>query len=395
MRKLLNKIFFRKTGWGNLVVASLGFFLGLVIILLSFNLYLKFRIIDKQQGNYISLNKKVKFGVLNESDASFSKQEIEELRNQEFIKAVGEFDHARFDAQVKSKQFGNLSSLLPLESVPDEYIDCELPYQWRRYHKRWDPDRKIVPVVVSRDMFNMLNLSFTFSQGLPQISEDVAKSFPVDFKIWEGKREIRLQARIVGFSDRISSILVPDSFMKWANKELMGDDKQYCTRVIVETANTSSADFESYMAEKGYSISVDDLRRQKVMSSLFITISIVAFLGICFMILGVALVIAQFSMIILSAKTELQLLLQLGYSRSKIAKHFNSIILVYLFLLMVIGLGVFAVTAEYVDRLIGQILSSLSTGFETEVIYVSLGIFVLCSLITILQFQRALRSKAL
>ncbi len=393
MRKMLNKIFFRKTGWGNVIIASLGYFLGLVIILLSFNLYLKFLLIEQQHGNFITLNKQVKFGVLNEADASFSDEEVNDLEQQVFIKKVGKFDHARFNAQIKAPQIGNLSSLLPLESVPDEFIDCDLPYKWRRYHKRWDPDKKLVPVVVSREMFNMLNLSFTFQQGIPQLSEDFAKSIPVDFKIWEGDKKYQLKAKIVGFSDRISSILVPDSFMKWANKELVNSYTVYSTRLIVETAGSTSSEFEAYMKDRGYVVSLDDLLRQKRMSALYITISIVAFLGLAFMALSVALVIAQFSMIVLSAKSELQLLLQLGYNRNKIGWHFGSIVMIYLFSLTVASLAVFVTFSEFVDRIVGRIIPSLSTGFETEVIFISIGIYVLCSIITIIQIQRALRSK--
>lgn len=392
MGKLFNKIFFRSTSWVNVMIASLGYTIGMVIILQCFNLYLKFSLLDAVHGNYISINKEIKFGTLKESQASFSKEEVEDMSKQPFVKKIGTYGHARFNTKVILKQY-KLHTLSPLESVPDEFIDCELPHKWRRYHKKWDPDNKVIPVIVSRDLFNMINLSFTFQQGLPQVSEEIAMALQGDLTIWEGDKVIKRKVQIVGFTDRISSILVPESFLNWANKELLDSEEQFATRVIMETTNSSSAEFEAYMKAHNYGISLDDLNRQKLMSALYLIISIIASVGAIFMALTMALIIAQLSNIVLGAKEELQLLLQMGYSRSKIASHFNLVTGAYLLACTIVGLSLFAILSRSVDELVGKVLPQLSTGFETEVIYIALSIFGLCLLIAAIGFRKALSRK--
>lgn len=52
----------------------------------------------------------------------------------------------------------------------------------------------------------------------------------------EGKRQ-HFEGRIVGFSDRLNTILVPQQFMDWANQTFAPEKTVGFSRLIVEAGN--------------------------------------------------------------------------------------------------------------------------------------------------------------
>jgi hypothetical protein len=97
------------------------------------------------------------------------------------------------------------------ESVPDKILDGAGD-DWQ-----WNEKEKFIPVVIPRDYLALYNFGFAGSRGLPQISENIVKT--VKFKVsvrGKGKNEI-FTGRIVGFSDYLNTILVPQQFMDCEN----------------------------------------------------------------------------------------------------------------------------------------------------------------------------------
>ena len=134
--------------------------------------------------------------------STFTDEEIEDLRSQDFIEAVGVFVSNQFKVNASSQMLGFYTELF-FESVPDEFIDVSNSrWQW----SKGDPE---IPVILSRDYLALYNFGFAPSQGLPQFTPNTISKVSMDVNISGNGLRKTFQGRIIGFSDRINSILVP------------------------------------------------------------------------------------------------------------------------------------------------------------------------------------------
>lgn len=60
------------------------------------------------------------------------------------------------------------------------------------------------------------------------------------------------KGNIVGFSNRLNTILVPQSFMKWANENFAPNAEAQPARLIIEVSNPADSAIASYFQKKGY-----------------------------------------------------------------------------------------------------------------------------------------------
>src|SRR4051812_33161120 len=104
MRALLNKIFSRKLGIGKFLISAFAFLLGLSLVLLALQAYVKingFVAPKKNASDFIMLNKEVSMGhTLFGGKAEFSKEDVEDLKRQEFVEELGIFNSNQFQAKA-------------------------------------------------------------------------------------------------------------------------------------------------------------------------------------------------------------------------------------------------------------------------------------------------------
>ena len=60
------------------------------------------------------------------------------------------------------------------------------------------------------------------------------------------------KGNIVGFSNRLNTILVPQSFMDWANKNFAPEKEAEPSRLIVEVKNPTDTAITDYFQQKNY-----------------------------------------------------------------------------------------------------------------------------------------------
>lgn len=65
------------------------------------------------------------------------------------------------------------------------------------------------------------------------------------------------KGNIVGFSNRLNTILVPQSFMKWANENFAPNAEAQPARLIIEVSNPADSAIASYFRRK-------DMKRKMV-----------------------------------------------------------------------------------------------------------------------------------
>ena len=203
-----------------------GFFFanlcGMVIVLLSVQFYKDVLPVFTEgdsfmKKDYVIVSKKVStLGSFVGKSKTFSEQDIAEISEQPFTKGVGAFIPSQFkvSAGMGMENVGlHMSTAMFFESVPDEYVDVNLD-KWE-----FDEYERVVPIIIPRNYLNLYNFGFAQSRSLPQLSEGVMGMVNLDIRITGVGRTENFKGKIVGFSNRLNTILVPETFMTWANNE--------------------------------------------------------------------------------------------------------------------------------------------------------------------------------
>ena len=201
-----------------------GFFfanlLGMLVVLLSIQFYSDVVPVFTQgdsfiKNDYLILSKRISMvGSLMGRDNGFTENEIEDIRKQTFCKSVGRFSSTQYHvaARMGMEGFPTMTTDLFFESVPDQYIDANLN-GWRFSAG----DEAVVPIILPRSYLAIYNFGFAQSRNLPQLSEGVMGMMTLDIRLSGQGRTEQMKGRIVGFSNRLNTILVPQAFMDWAN----------------------------------------------------------------------------------------------------------------------------------------------------------------------------------
>ncbi len=320
--KLTGKIFWGKQSRWQLSVATAGFWIGLFITLLSLQFYLDIRQLFKEsedEKSYIIVNKTV--NLMNMFDKSFSRfteTQLDSLRQQPFVKDMGVFRTNTFNIYADVSEQMGLAFDLYMESVPDRFLDT-LPSTFD-----WDSTDAIVPVLVASDFLRIYNFSLAMSQkSMPQLSPLTIQLIPIKIKISGNGRSRLVTAKVVGFTDRIPSVLVPESFLLWANENYGDEPAPQPTRVILEVDDPASTMLKEYLQAKNYDTNQDQLRLGSMANTLKIISGVAGGIGGMFVFLSFAIFLMNFQLIISRAKYEIALLLDLGYTPRQLAQTLN------------------------------------------------------------------------
>lgn len=303
-----------------------GFFfanlVGMLIVLLSIQFYQDIIPVFTQgdsfmKKDYLIVTKKVSaLSSLTGQNNLFDQDEIDNLQSQKFTKSVGSFTPSQFNVSAGLGMQGqgmHLSTEMFFESVPDAFIDIKLD-QWH-----FNPDTHTIPIIIPRNYLNLYNFGFAQSRGLPKLSEGLMSLIQMDVMLSGNQKSERYKGQIVGFSNRLNTILVPQSFMEWANKAFAPDKTPTPARLIVEVKNPSDAAIVDYFKQKGYNTEDGKLDAGKTTYFLRFVIGIVLGVGVLISLLSFYILILSIFLLLQKNTTKLENLLLLGYSPFKIS----------------------------------------------------------------------------
>lgn len=339
--KLLNQILWAGKNKWQTYGAAMGAFLGLFLVLTAFQFYHDLQSLirgDNATDQYILINKKVNFFNTLGAKASFAAEEIDSILDQSFILEVGAFNSNQYKVGASSPVFGFYTELF-FESVPDRFVDGNLG----RFN--WEEGQKEIPIMMSRDYLALYNFGFAPSQGLPQFTPNTISRVSVDVIIRGNGMRRTYKGRVVGFSDRINSIIVPQNFLEWSNKKFGNNAKSDPSRLILKTDNPYSADLQNYLENKNYEVSSGKLIGGKLTTLLQSIISVVGLIGIIIVLLSVLVFVLNFQLIISQSKEDIRLLLQMGYKNKQVSDILNRRLL-----RLFIGIFIAVILAMIVSR---------------------------------------------
>lgn len=291
------------------------------------------------------------------SGKSFSKEDITELEAQEFISSVGAFSSSEFEV-YGSIAFGGrkLSTMLFFESVPNSFLDIQ-PKEWE-----YEKSDSTIPIILPRNYLNLYNFGFSSTQQLPQITEDIIKRVELEITLRGNNLRGDYVGRVVGFSDRINTILVPQTFMDWANTEYGESGNQEATRLIIEVENPTDPELVAFLDANNYEVENKPSESSKAMFILKVCVAIVICIGVIFSILSIIILTLSIYLLLQKNITKLENLVLIGYTPQRVALPYNLLtlilnlsILIISIIIIVVGQGFYM---GYISQLAGCELSS-------------------------------------
>ncbi|RYY96050.1 MAG: hypothetical protein EOO11_14410 [Chitinophagaceae bacterium] len=295
-------------------LSYIGLGIGVLLLLCSAQMFVNIQQllqrsnVQKSGYDFISITRTVTNATMGQPDKNlFHAKEIDEVRQQPFVQGVAPLLANRYRVQMSAGSMIPLRIDLFLESLEHEFIDT-LPPSFA-----WTPGQEQVPLIVSSDFLEAYNV-FAPGQGLPQLSSETVTSIPLLLTCSGRGQQLQFYARIVAFSDRINSVLVPKTFLDWSNNAIGEGPDEGSARLFVKTKDANEPKLLTFLDQRGYKVNSDKTkfgRTKGVLQGIFTGLGI---FGLLVVVLALMLFSFYLQLVIARSRESLQLLLTLGYS---------------------------------------------------------------------------------
>jgi len=300
----------------------LGYFglgIGVLLLLVSMQMFVNIQQLlsenaPRKSGGYdfISISKTITNANMGK-DNSFTNEDLSKLKEQPTIAGVAPLISNKFRVRATAGDIIPFSTDLFLESINNNFIDTVPP------SFTWQPGQIVVPIIFSSDFLEMYNV-FAPAQGLPQLSAKTISSVNIILECSGPYGTQNFKGNVVALSDRINSLLVPQTFMNWSNFYFMHDTTVHASRVYVKTKDANDPKLINYLDQQDYHLNKDKVRFSRIKSVLQNIVSALGVFGILVIVLALMLFSFYLQLMIAKSKDNLRLLLTLGYSPKWLAK---------------------------------------------------------------------------
>lgn len=379
------------------VAQLVGFFIanlcGMVIVMLGIQFYNDVSPVFTQEDSfikkdYIVVTKKVStLGSIAGKSGTFSSYEVDDLKLQPFTVQVGAFQPAQFKVSAGISFGGmDMSTAMFLESVPDNFVDVKAD-AWK-YTEGQDE----IPIIIPRNYLNLYNFGFARSRNLPQLSEGMVGLVSLNLYLsGNGMREMK-KGRIVGFSNRLNTILVPEAFMRIANATYGGNKSWEPSRLIIEVNNPADERIAGYFSDNGYETEDNKLDSGKITWFLKLAVGVVMTVGLVISILSFYILLLSIYLLLQKNMDKLENLILMGYSVSRVAVPYQVLTVVMNFSVLILSVIILLlVRSVYIDAL-SYIITDLGDRNVLQSCICGVILFVLVSAYNIIAIRRKIKS---
>lgn len=304
-------------------------FIGLAIIIAGIQFWLDARGLWQSdngfmQSDLLVLNKRVTSSATwGDSEPVFDDTELADLKRQPWVRAAAPFTASDYRVWASVGTGGrSMSTMLFFESVPDAFVDGK-GADWG-----FRPGDSEVPVIIPKDYLALYNFGFAGSAGLPRMSEGVIGSIPLRLTLSSDDRtRVReLNGRIAGYSNKLNTILVPESFMQWSNETLGSGKSVRPSRVAVDVRIPGDVAIKPYLEEHGLEVAGDKSNSQAAYL-LRVVAGIVVGVGLFITALSLVILLLSMSLLLEKNRDKLHSLLMLGYPLSTVSRPYRQLVL--------------------------------------------------------------------
>ena len=328
-KSLLSKLLRKNVSSMQLGGSAIANLIGLIIVGIALQFYLDLRPIFNDEESFVKSDYLVVTRKVTGMDAlmggsEISEAEVADIEAQPWVRRVGRFTASDYEVRAAvalGASGAAMTTQLFFESIPAEFLDVNSA-EWR-----FDERNPVIPVIVSKDYLSLYNFGFAAAQGMPKISEGMAGMIPLQFTISGNGLAQSFSGRIVGFSARVNTILVPEEFMHWSNSRFGSGSAAGASRLIVEVNAPGDIKIEQYIADHNFEVAGDKANSNKAGYLFTIAVSVVAAVGVLISLLSFFVLILSIMLLLQKNTKKLQDLLQLGYTPMQVSGYYIRLVL--------------------------------------------------------------------
>lgn len=314
----------------------IGLGMGVLLLLCSIQMYINIQSlvkggnIRKNGFDFVSITKKATPETMKRPEKNlFLQQDIEEIKAKPFIEDAAPLIANQFRIQLSAGELLPFQTEFFIESLDNDFIDTVPP------SFSWQQGQQIIPIILASDFLEIYTV-FAPGQDLPQFSKETAIGIRLLVTCYGNGQQQAFIGKIVAFSDRINSILVPQTFLEWANETFGSKKIIEASRLFIKTKDANNPELLTFLDQKGYAVNKDKTilgRNKMIIQSIFSGLGI---FGLMVVILALMLFSFYLQLVIARSKDNLSLLLTLGYSPAWMSRNVSKRLLpVYILIVMI------------------------------------------------------------
>ena len=376
--KLVWKLLRQHISWPQFVGFFFANLFGMTIVLLGYQLYCDILPIFTAndsflKADYLVVSKKIGMAnALGQQHSGFSKDEIADLQAQPFVKGVGQFTSTAYKAEATMGVSGMkiLNSELFFESVPDPFVDVSLD-NWH-----YTPGDSLVPVILPRSYIAMYNFGFAQNHSLPKINEGLVGMIDLHIQVQGKGGQGYFKGKVIGFSSKLNTILVPQSFMTWSNSHFSPDSEMPPSRLILDVTNPADQRIGTYLEEHNYELEDNNLDAEKTTYFLKLMVTLVMGVGVVISALSFYVLLLSIYLLVQKNTTKLQNLLLIGYSPSRVALPYQMLTLALNFAVLVASFSLLLMIRSYYIDIVETLFPDLPSTGVAPTLGIGLALFL-------------------
>ena len=376
--KLVWKLLRQHISWPQFVGFFFANLFGMTIVLLGYQLYCDILPIFTAndsflKADYLVVSKKIGMAnALGQQHSGFSKDEIADLQAQPFVKGVGQFTSTAYKAEATMGVSGMkiLNSELFFESVPDPFVDVSLD-NWH-----YTPGDSLVPVILPRSYIAMYNFGFAQNHSLPKINEGLVGMIDLHIQVQGKGGQGYFKGKVIGFSSKLNTILVPQSFMTWSNSHFSPDSEMPPSRLILDVTNPADQRIGTYLEEHNYELEDNNLDVEKTTYFLKLMVTLVMGVGVVISALSFYVLLLSIYLLVQKNTTKLQNLLLIGYSPSRVALPYQMLTLALNFAVLVASFSLLLIIRSYYIDIVETLFPDLPSTGVAPTLGIGLALFL-------------------
>ena len=376
--RLVWKLLRQHISWPQFVGFFFANLFGMTIVLLGYQLYCDILPIFTAndsflKADYLVVSKKIGMAnALGQQHSGFSKDEIADLQSQPFVKGVGQFTSTAYKAEATMGVSGMkiLNSELFFESVPDPFVDVSLD-NWH-----YTPGDSLVPVILPRSYIAMYNFGFAQNHSLPKINEGLVGMIDLHIQVQGKGGQGCFRGKVIGFSSKLNTILVPQSFMTWSNSHFSPDSEMPPSRLILDVTNPADQRIGTYLEDHNYELEDNNLDAEKTTYFLKLMVTLVMGVGVVISALSFYVLLLSIYLLVQKNTTKLQNLLLIGYSPSRVALPYQMLTLVLNFAVLVASFSLLLIIRGYYIDIVETLFPDLPSTGVAPTLGIGLALFL-------------------
>ena len=398
---MIRRLLFTHQKPTQLAAAIAGALIGFLLLLGTLQAYFDFSAAlngtgDLNKPQYLVINKEVNLlNTLFGGQKGFSPAEISELKKIEGVKEVAGLTASHFKINLtmgpgQSDMMKGMYMDLFFEAVPDAFIDADTD-DWH-----WTEGDSVIPIIIPRDYVKLYNFGYAPTQGQPQVSESLFKLARANVTIRGKNGTAKFEGRIAGFSERINTILAPQSFVNYANEKFAGVkmDSQNPSRIIIQCEGPATIELIDYFTENGYETGAEAIRNSKLNSYLRVIMNVMVAIGTVIILLSL-LVFIQYSQLLMSKSSyELETLIRIGYNYKMLAKRYIRYYTIIYGIILVASVLILLPLKIWFRDLISDKGFDIPPGLNFTALLWAFGFAVFFVLVNVLSINRGLKKLA-